>query len=220
MTEKTGGIQLEQALLSKHGGDLIKAIAANFQMLESKIEALELKLRNFETYARQAEIAVMLKAAGEPGDAVALTSVNVSAIEYLQSSDNFYELEYTDSGVAYRWTGPDRSFGFTLMLDRRKPLHLELVLVNFVDRALQTPLLLKVDGETVELAPVATPAREIRFAAKLPARTGNFQVATEIVFFVRQTLKAGAGDTRQLGAAFSEIKIRPADGEQAGAGAR
>jgi len=46
----------------------------------------------------------------------------VDASQHLQMLDGFHAIEYTESGVAYRWTGPLLRFRFSVWVDRTAPV--------------------------------------------------------------------------------------------------
>ncbi len=55
----------------------------------------------------------------------------VTAEGAFEEADGFHKLEYTNNGLAYRWTGPTPSFKFVLFLDRSRRLETALNLCKF-----------------------------------------------------------------------------------------
>jgi len=52
--------------------------------------------------------------------------VHIDASQHLQLLEGFYALEYTEAGMAYRWTGPSRRFRFAVWIDRTVPVDVRL----------------------------------------------------------------------------------------------
>jgi hypothetical protein len=209
MPEQPDADDLERLLLEQQGSDLASAIASRFRSLEGRIGDLQRRLATLEIYSKYAELSSRLAATAGAEPIAALGSVSVSAIEYLSARENFYEVEYSEGGQPYRWTGPERSVGFTFMLDRRSPLDLQLVIFGFVDPQRQGPLLVKVDGNAVDVSETENPQGGLLFTARIPPRPEQLNLATELEVFVRQTITPSAQDPRRLGAAFSELRIGP-----------
>jgi hypothetical protein len=55
--------------------------------------------------------------------------VHLDASQHLHMLDGFYALEYTESGMAYRWTGPRPRFRFSVWIDRQSLVDVALSVI-------------------------------------------------------------------------------------------
>ena len=53
-------------------------------------------------------------------------SVIIDAAFSLSVECGFYYLEYDENGTPYRWTGPEPSFFFEVLVDRKAPANLRM----------------------------------------------------------------------------------------------
>jgi hypothetical protein len=100
-------------------------------ILVREIAELRLQLRTVASsvaaLASYQEISDQLQPTEQGGTTPALPrSVRLDASQHLQLLDGFYALEYTESGQAYRWTGPSRRFRFAVWVDRTVPIDVRL----------------------------------------------------------------------------------------------
>ncbi len=89
------------------------------QTLSSAIAAL----------ASYQEIAPLIHPPAESAALQLPRRVSLDASQHLQVIDGFYALEYTDSGIPYRWTGPHRRFRLSVWLDRSVPVDVTLSVI-------------------------------------------------------------------------------------------
>lgn len=100
-------------------------------VLVREIAELRMQVRSLahsvSALASYQEIADQLKAPEDGSARPPLPRVmRIDAAQHLQLLDGFYSLEYTPSGLAYRWTGPMRRFRFTAWIDRTVPVDARL----------------------------------------------------------------------------------------------
>jgi hypothetical protein len=122
----------------------------------------------------------------------------------------FYDLEYDQEGIPFRWTGRQSSpaFSFSFSIDRRVPMELELRAISIVNRRRQLPLAVYVDGAEYPLA-VERAGDHLEGRLVIPPRAAAGP--TSLTFTVPALLRGRGADRRELGIAFSELHLRPAD---------
>ena len=62
---------------------------------------------------------------------------DIYASQLFDPQDGFYGLEFTHDGLPFRWTGPQRSFSFSICVDRTVPLLVELEAIRLIDELRQ-----------------------------------------------------------------------------------
>lgn len=199
-------------LRSKRGPELLKALADELAALYQLCADLEAALQS-----RTASHASMhlLQLDEPPSLPAALpTRVDLYASQLFEPQDGFYNLEYTADGVPFRWTGPQRYFSFAVNLDRSTALVAELELVSMIDEKRQRDMTLLVDGASLPFRVTKADAGYIGHAIVPIAPP---QDTTTLTFVVPSTSQPGPADRRELGVAFSKLKIRPAGAESAAA---
>ncbi len=72
--------------------------------------------------------------------------VRIDASQGLHLLDGFYDLEHTPQGRAFRWTGPQRRFRFSVWIDRTRPVDVTLHVLFRGHAANATGMRLFVDG--------------------------------------------------------------------------
>jgi hypothetical protein len=75
------------------------------------------------------EIAPLLQPPAEQSTLILPRRAHLDASQHLQVLDGFYALEYTQSGVPYRWTGPQLRFRFGVWIDRSEPVDVTLSVI-------------------------------------------------------------------------------------------
>lgn len=136
-------------------------------------------------------------------------SVWVEAAFSLSAENGFYGLEHDANGVPYRWTGPEPTFYFELLLDRSSPATLSLRFLKIF----RTPSPEKVLRCFVDGQPVAVQTRaidgEFELNAAIPHRkAGGASVIAFLCSSMQSPLTAGVSqDRRCLGLAFRWLKI-------------
>ena len=135
--------------------------------------------------------------------------VRFSAVGKTVPKNNLHYLEHDSHGTPFRWTGPNEACNFSFFLERRTHLLLEFVFLDFRDAIRQTPLTMYVDGVCVAPRITRPPPRGFVASAILPPWPETAQCATEVVFAVKEVIRASVDDDRLLGVAFSELRISP-----------
>jgi len=130
--------------------------------------------------------------------------VEIDADNVPDTGNMFFAIERDQNRRSYRWTGPDRTFSFSPLIDRSGSLKLTLCLTGFVNRARQTPLSLEVDGRTYELE-LADHSDGVMAHALIPPR--SYAGPTTFSFTVPEVMKPGGPDERFLGVAFRYFRL-------------
>jgi hypothetical protein len=143
-------------------------------------------------------------------------SLCVDAAFSLNADNGFYRLEYDSHGAAYRWTGPEPTFYFELLLDRSSPAFLSLRFLKiFMAPSPEKVLRCFVDGQpvVVQTRPIDG---EFELNAVIPQRkTKGGSVISFLCPSVQSPQTAGVSqDRRRLGLAFRWLKIERATVEQ------
>lgn len=134
-------------------------------------------------------------------------SVRIDAEDIEDGTAGFYPIETDPSGDSYRWTGPGRTFGFAVRVDRSRPLMAELCFVRFVSREAQTPVRMQIGDLDRELK-LRNGPDGIVGRAIIPA--GDLISPTRLTFAVQSVLRPGNADRRTLGLAFRYLALEPA----------
>jgi hypothetical protein len=201
--------RLLKLLMSKRGVDLVQAIAAEMGVLDAKINALRSELQALEQYSIAAERFMNISAGTEPDEDNFVDRLRFLAENYISPKHNFHNIEYSQDGVPYRWTGPEKEFSFVFLLDRQMPLRVDLLILQFMDVDRQTPLALFIDGARVKCTMMPMVSGSYLVSATIPPRSSKSRTPTEIVYVVREVLQPRSVDTRPLGVAFSELQLSP-----------
>lgn len=139
-------------------------------------------------------------------------SVRIDAEGVEDGTAGFYPLETDPSGHSYRWTGPARTFGFAVRVDRSRPLMVELCFVRFVNRESQTPVRMQIGDLDRELK-LRNGPEGIVGRAMIPA--GDLISPTRLTFAVQSVVRPGNADRRSLGLAFRYLALEPASQSRA-----
>lgn len=130
--------------------------------------------------------------------------INISCDSPLTAAQGFYEIEYSDAGKSYRWTGPKPSFHFDLHLDRTIPIRFFLHLQKpntmtsngikcFSDGA-EVPMLNSGDHHVDEFYAVLMPR--------------PFLGVTRLEFCIAEMSRPSENsDSRSLGTVFLDLKL-------------
>jgi hypothetical protein len=143
-----------------------------------------------------------------PGPAAAGSS-SCTAADIRDGHPGFYSLEHDQDGAPFRWTGnQSSSFSLSLSIDRRMAIELELRAISVINRRRQLPLVLEVDGAKFPLA-IKWAGDHLAGRLVIPARAAAGP--TLLTFSVPVLLRPRGSDRRELGIAFSELHLRPAE---------
>jgi hypothetical protein len=188
------------------GFDSIQVVMDRLALLEAEVGRLRNALAILQDLERYRD-ALPLTAAG---DGVALHSACVlDALDFVQAGAGFHQLEYSPSGLPYRWTGPGPSAHLTFWLDRTRPILVRIAVHSFGATGEETPIQIDVDGEPF-LAP-REPGMLGLLAGPVPPR--DTPGPTHVTIHAPQVFspaRAGGSDTRLLGLALSRIELLPA----------
>lgn len=134
-----------------------------------------------------------------------LKAQKIDVDDLLSYGSNFYGLELTPGGTAYRWTGPERSTKFILPIDRTQERTLEIGIISVISPEVLAEFSLEIDGQ---LASFNLTGSLIKL--KIPS-SDSMLIDTEINFTLASTVSPdslnGAGDTRLLGVAITGLVI-------------
>lgn len=131
-------------------------------------------------------------------------SVLIDATHHLPLAEGFHGIEYTDAGVAFRWTGPPKLFRFNVWIDRSSAISLQLNAFHCGHPLNELNTRLYVDGVGM---PVRWDSERVAFIS------GNIQSAhstqmTTIEFELAASFAAKSDDdNRQLGIPFCSLAI-------------
>lgn len=173
------------------------------QALAARLSAIEVA----QTYYHQ----VVAEHGSKPA-ATLPRSVVVDAAFYLPTAAGFYGVEYEPGGVAFRWTGPQPTFYFELLVDRASPARLCLEYRRIFADVPGADIACLVDGQPLQTTHCSI-AGGFEIAAALPRRT---EPGGTVVMFVCPRVQAPADcgkgtDARKLGLAFRKLTVEPAE---------
>jgi hypothetical protein len=135
--------------------------------------------------------------------------ITIDAAFSLPAEAGFHTLEYDRQGAPFRWTGPEPSFRFELMLNRTAPADLKLRYSQVFADIQDYEIPCFVDGAEIEITQVAVDG-EFELHGVIPPREGG---GGTVLTFVCPTPSAEeaamSGDTRSLGLAFRWLKVAP-----------
>lgn len=136
------------------------------------------------------------------------TAVTIDGAFSLSSKNGFYGVEYDHTGGPYRWTGPDPTFHFEVMVDRKQKLDLRLRYSQLFVHLPDTSVRCFVDGIEVEGKTIVVD-REFELRALIPEREKfGATVLTFVCPGVQSPMEAGmSDDMRKLGLAFRWLKL-------------
>lgn len=132
----------------------------------------------------------------------------LSADRLVGNQVNFYDVEKTEAGLFYAWTGPSPINEFELPISRTKDKFAQIRYISVVDEALLKDLVIKVDGKIVpfKIGAIKTQCI-IEFKVSATKNAG----VTKISLILAKTLspqETGAGqDARRLGMALSGVSV-------------
>ena len=206
MTEGEIRQRVRAALLDKRGSELILSLVEEIVNLNIRTELALRQIQALKSFESLKDHLITVDAAktADPRP----TALKLDASQLFNPKDGFHNLEYSPTGVPYRWTGPTREFSFNVFVGRTQPVALALRATKLMEPELQSELVLIADGEpmnlTFEREDDAWVARAV-----LPARTDLG--ATHLVFVSASVASPpDSADARTLGIAFSELDVRPA----------
>lgn len=195
--------ELEAALENER-----RAVAGRIAHLERKVASCERLLRAMTALPNTLA----------PSDLPPLPSrAAVTAESQLKPEDGFYGLEAAASGAAFRWTGPSRSFFFTLLVNRDKPRRLTLKVMDFSLKQMgvsdgASAVGVRVDGENAKsLGSDLEGGGVLAFHYETLAAPGSPR-PTHVEIISPRTWQPSAvdsksSDTRHLGLAFHALSI-------------
>jgi hypothetical protein len=198
-----------ETLRAKRGPDLVKAVAEEFDTLHQLYSDLMVMLHQIE--ARQ-DLAAHMFSLDRAGDFSTMlpTDLDMLPQHLFEPQEGFYGLEYTNEGTPFRWTGPQRSFSFSICVNRTVPLAVELELMTMIDELRQRTLSLFVDGVPL---PFRLEADTAGYVGRAVLPVAPSKTITKLTFVVPTTLRAPSptSDSRELGVAFARLTICRAD---------
>jgi hypothetical protein len=145
--------------------------------------------------------------AGNTDEPATPRTFSCTAAEIRDGHPGFYSLERDDNGVPFRWTGGQPSFSFSVPIDRRAPIELEMRVIAVIDLRRQSPLRLELDGAEHRLE-IKRAGNHLAGRLLIPPRAAAG--LSRLTFTVPVLLRPKGADRRELGIAFSELHLRPA----------
>lgn len=133
-------------------------------------------------------------------------SFSCGAADIPDGDPGFYGLERDPDGVPFRWS--KKQFSFSLSIDRRTPVELELRAVSVIDERRQSPLRLEVDDAEY---PLAIDRAGDHFVGRMVIPPRAVSGPTSLTFTAPMLLRPAGSDRRELGIAFGELRLRPSD---------
>lgn len=202
--------ELEPAVASQGAVALVDIIARLAVRLSRQEAELEERLSALERAIG------LLGPLGEAGAGVSWSppsSVSVPADAPLTAAEGFHDVEISDGGGSYRWTGANgNDFHFTIVVDRSRELVARLALwprgpaLSPVPDALDCA----VDGKYAKA--FAADEDPGTYVVRLPTRVGG--VFTRVSFTTAIRSGAADGDSRTLGVPFRSLTVAPEPGEE------
>ncbi|HEY4114609.1 MAG TPA: hypothetical protein VGM17_11180 [Rhizomicrobium sp.] len=194
-----------ESLLTLRGPELMHALVKELRDLNRELQNLKCEVEALRTYriAKQRWLAsdsLIKSTVSLPASAC------VTAAELLYQSNGFYSLEHTREGIAFRWTGPSRSFSFDLFVDRMHGAELELRALSCVDFERQKNIVVMVDGERVS-SNVERRRDSVLLTAELPTSADG--TASHLEFVVPEVIPPPeSDDSRLLGISFTSLLVK------------
>jgi hypothetical protein len=186
--------------------DLLQVLAERLTLLEAEVSRLRTSLATLEALERYRDMVPLAETGGEL--ALHRTCV-IEALDFIQAGAGFHHLEYSPSGIPYRWTGPGPSSHLTLWLDRSRPIIVRISMHAFGAAGEDAPILIDVDNKTFTAEREA--GSSVIVAGPVQPRTAPGP--THLVIHAPQMFspsQAGGTDVRMLGVALSRIELLPA----------
>lgn len=138
------------------------------------------------------------------------SEARLDADEYISCAHGFYELEYNDSGVPYRWTGPGKTFQFWLNLERSTDKNIAIVVgAPFIHEAM-ADVIVTANGQTLETEFTSSDTGSI-LNCRLPALPFPNVLPILLKVHLKKTIspqEAGlSDDIRRLGVQFFALEV-------------
>jgi hypothetical protein len=134
-------------------------------------------------------------------------SAHLAAREFVEAGSGFHSLEYGDSDVAFRWTGPESSTRLIFWVDRSRPIQVRIGVLSLGASAPGTPVLVEVDGvDHVAAYDAAGKALVVAPVAPRP------QLGPTVVVIHSPAMAfphSADGDRRLVGIAVSRVDLTP-----------
>lgn len=210
MSEFRGDFDIDEVLqrFDRTSADaLLRSIAS---------EVVRLSLANASLQARVAALEALMAtndrilAEGGGAEADYPSRFHISAEDSVTDAVGLFELEYDQSGRAFRWTGPERHFSFAFFLDRRRPANFSLLVDRHPAGPAPEELICQGDGERLATS-VARTAQGYEIGGVLPARaTGGGSVLTFLSPKMAALGADQAPNKRQVGVAFRNLSAQSA----------
>jgi hypothetical protein len=185
-------------LLNSIAEELLRLHRA-YQAVVARMHALEITQSTYD----------QMISSGEPVALQAMPQAMVIDASFSLSTEaGFYQLEYDNLGVPYRWTGPEPTFLFELFIDRQSPAAIRLRFSQATFSQAQRTVRCYVDGHEIGTTLVEVEG-EFEVRGMLPPR--DF-VGGSDVSFVCPSVSAPGGqqDLRLLGLVFRWLRIEAA----------
>ena len=189
--------------------NLLASLASEFMLLHrgylsllARVNALEVSQTLLD------QVAAPRTVAAEPLP----RSVIIDAAFSLATEAGFHAVEYDQQGNQYRWTGPDSTFYFQILIDRSVPARLRLHGMRIYSEIPDQKIRCYVDGWDIEIDQVVVQGG-FELQGTLPARHTPGGTA---ITFVCPALGSPADhgysdDKRRLGLAFRWLRIEAGD---------
>ena len=196
-----------ESFRSRKGAELVHAMATEIGALHQVVDELRIAIEQVQ--ARQDLTAHMFSFGHDASPPTGLpTELEVLPQYLLATHAGFYDLEYTADGIPFRWTGPQRSFSFSVYVDRTKPISIRLEALAMIDMRRQGNICLHVDGTTL---PFALEWEDTCYVGEAVLPAAPLRTVTRLTFALPTTLRVpdSTTDLRELGLGFSKLIIRP-----------
>ena len=195
---------LKEKFSHLNGDELLYALILEIASLRSAVQLVEDRIFIAEEFVKSKEGSF-----NDEFDAIddwkLPTEIKIDANWKLGSDRAFYQLEYTDDGLPFRWSGPSNLIGFNILVDRKTEKRATITLIAIRDVRNFETIGCMVDGEPVELER-REDNRIFYLTAVLPSRPRKGP--THVLFNIPIMSVADEGkDNRIIGVAFRNLTV-------------
>jgi hypothetical protein len=205
---------IKERIAEKYRENLLEGVLAELASLQIAYQHLIVTMKKINSQLRMLDYPIQnLLSSNEQ---LGAREITIDAALNLMAEQGFYEVEYGQGGVPFRWTGPNNTFYFDLLLDRGEPKELILKLTSTLRDENIDNLRCLIDDQEILLNKERT--RGLFYIKGIVPKRVSVGW-TRISFVVPSPVKISeinpeSPDGRSLGVAFSELTIKSLDLDQ------
>jgi hypothetical protein len=204
---------IKNRINEQYSDNLLEGILAEIASLQIAYQHLILRAKSINSQLRMLDFPIQHLIGSS--QQVGAREVTIDATFNLTVDQGFYEIERSESGSPFRWTGPKNIFHFDLLIDRTETRELILKLASALKDENIDQLRCLIDDQEVFL----NKDKERGFFYLKGIVPKRMAVGwTRIAFIVPKPVKISeinpeSQDSRALGVAFVALKIQPLETE-------